>query len=657
MIKIVLATCSNINPLSTAIQDFDRTNDDIALTLYSSQTTLECFSNSKRTTSGNANSNHRQTTSISFGGSNAKSRYVCVSDNGGYISVWDMKKRPVKRVRCFKLQSRDDYGNNIVMGCSKACMDRSDTFVIGLHGDLASSISTTATNKNTTTSSKYVTLDLFHLKNGNLVSSLQDDGTHGGSSNCFHFSHLDPNQLVVGTKNGSLLLWDISSTTSQSTSSTTTTSTSSPIITLECKHSNHVTDVAFSPMNKVLAASCSLDGYIMFHDVQSKKIIQTLKPSTSSSSSYSTSGRGRNVSDVDKYNGGLTSLAFDANGYTWAVGTNHGHVLNYDLRQVSAGPLSTLNVGDVGIGSNRSTSTYGDNGDKKYYSVNRLQFAPPTSSSSLPGKGMSSVKKKQPSSFTSKSTKLKQDDIKHQDTPIISTLKEEKVSTSNDKDYVDLGIEFHSPKPSSTTGTEELFQSKNADDSPDNNALANSNVNDISYKVGGTNNLLTGPVLGAGEVSEDNHPVTEKKESYGESNTSIHIVRSPSLTEEAVTIQNSITTDTYVTTTSKSESEEMHGSGAESDVTDSIISSFDKMYERLKNREIYSPSREKQSSILSSVQNDRIESATKTVASTVEKPSTSSKVQRDFDSSDNEDVYILTKVSFPIIFYNNLHIH
>ena len=77
--------------------------------------------------------------------------------------------------------------------------------MIGLHGAQPSLIESSSSMNN----NQYVTLDVFHLKNGGIVSSLQDNGIHGGSSNSFHCSNLDSNQLLVGTRDGSLLLWDL----------------------------------------------------------------------------------------------------------------------------------------------------------------------------------------------------------------------------------------------------------------------------------------------------------------------------------------------------------------------------------------------------------------------------------------------------------------
>jgi WD40 repeat protein len=299
-------------------------------------------------------------TSLSFGGSTAKSRYICVSDEGGYISVWDLKKQPVKRVRYFRLSHDTSVGSGGAEDqsfCSKACIHPTDTFVIGLHG--------CRPDDGVGGDTQVVKLDLFHLKNGGIISTLQDDGTHGGSSSCFHCSTMDPNQILVGTNDGSLLLWDISLSNSASHIP--------PMTILHKCHNDIVTDVAFSPMNKVLAASCSLDGTIVFNDVHSKTKIQSLRPAIGQQQQ-------NQYYNGDSSDFGLTSLAFHENGYTWAVGTTNGFVMNYDLRQINAGPLSTINVGDVN--------------EERTYPVNCIQFAPMQSMTMSSSKTPKSLKKK-----------------------------------------------------------------------------------------------------------------------------------------------------------------------------------------------------------------------------------------------------------------------
>ena len=314
-------------------------------------------------------------TSISFGGKSAKSRYLCVSDEGGAASVWDMKK--ISRVRCFKMKgatststststttststsTSTSTAQHLRPSCAKSCMDPSDTHVVALHGDThvhGDYSSLSSFNK-----TKSIALELFHLKTGTRVAMLKaQDFAHGGGADCFEFSCVDDNQLLVGARDGSLLLWDIAATSNGG----------GPFSVLEQRHTAAVMDVAFSPMNRVLAASCSLDGSVGFHDVQSKKTIQTIRPWDHP---VSVSGQNINKSGGGGGGGGggrdLTSIAFHHDGFTWAVGTEQGLVFTYDLRQTGAGPLCTMDVS--GDADNNSMFNMNKN---RYDPIKRLQF-------------------------------------------------------------------------------------------------------------------------------------------------------------------------------------------------------------------------------------------------------------------------------------------
>ncbi len=75
-------------------------------------------------------------------------------------------------------------------------------------------------------------------------------------------------------------------------------------------HSASVKGVAFSPMNKLLMCSISLDKQLVFYDVQQKTKVQAIKTELP-----------------------LNSLSFNTDGHTVAAGTaNSGIVVVYDLR-------------------------------------------------------------------------------------------------------------------------------------------------------------------------------------------------------------------------------------------------------------------------------------------------------------------------------------
>lgn len=297
----VIASCSDNN------LDESPANNNVVLTHFQSKTKLESFSNFQE------GSNMSPCTSISFGGKIAKSRYLCLSDAAGLTSVWDMKK--IHRVRCFK--SRHVPRPGVI----QACIDPTDTYVAALHGS--------GQNKIPTNLASSIVLEMFHLKTGALSMTLEAKGfQYGGAAHCFQFSDLNPNHVLAGTENGSLLLWDIAN---HQRNRTNTSDSIPPISSWVQKHSQAVTDLAFSPINSNLVATCSTDGSIGFHDLDSKTI-QTVKPWDHS------------VSISNKSRTGLTALAFHHDGYTWAVGSQDGILFTYDLRQTEAGPLAIMDI-------------------------------------------------------------------------------------------------------------------------------------------------------------------------------------------------------------------------------------------------------------------------------------------------------------------------
>lgn len=387
----VIVTCSN----STSLQH----SHNVVLTHYATKSKLESFSNFHTTSKGD------EATSISFGGKSAKSRYICVSDTSGIASVWDMKK--VSRVRSFKMKHPVNNGgggggNNILArpACIKSTMDPSDTHVVALHG----SSPTFATHR--------IALELFHLKSGSRAALLSTpDYQYGGGADCFEFSSVDDGSLLLGTKDGSLLLWDC---TASGIANGVTKKDYGPCTVLEQRHKDNIRNVAFSPMNRVLAASCSMDGTVGFHDVGSKKTIQTIRP-------WDNCGKDMNMMNGRKK--GLTSFSFHHDGFTWAVGTETGIVFTYDLRQTGNGPLCTLRVSPTGEDS-----------------VQKLQFVQAKAVSNNTSVPKSTVKKK---------VNMEQDGVvtveREKTTPTRKEISKTTISVTNDDE-----------QPSSTAATSSI---------------------------------------------------------------------------------------------------------------------------------------------------------------------------------------------------------
>jgi len=348
-------------------------------------------------------------TSISFGGMNARSRYLCVSDEGGAVSIWDMKKSA--RVRCFrsKIKGHMYY---------KACMDPTDVYIAALgrtinYNDSMSDATATAAAAAAAAATD-VSIHLIKLREGTAAATLQytshntNNASYLPGAECFQYSHLNPNKLMAGSNSGDLLLWDVSSSSLSSPNSkrngrrasgnginTSPKSTTSiqPFQIMTRIHDAPIYDVAFSPTNELLIATCSEDETIAFHDVRSKKCIQVISPLMDfsffkSSNTGSMNGGGGMSSGASACSGrssdlggGVTCLSFESGGMSVAAGTKAGIVYHYDLRKSAGGPVSTMDM-----------SLY----DKTSYEVTRVHFLPST----IP---KSSTKMKQKASLLTKS--------------------------------------------------------------------------------------------------------------------------------------------------------------------------------------------------------------------------------------------------------------
>ena len=328
LIIVVLATCSNATWCEVEEDDKGSVNHNVMLSNAKTGGRLDSFSNFLSTGKQNSKKQPKKSaaTSISFEGTAGKSRYLCLADEGGTISTWDMKKS--SRARCFRLGSirsisslSSNYNSpsskvnnsNVPHSCSKAFIDPTDKFVAGL-------------------SSYDGSLHLYYLRQGKLASIFHhktDQQRVVGASAC-QFSSLNTNQVVVGNNDGSLLVWDVNNNNIGNSSTIGT-----PLSYLPNVHEQSITDAAYSPTNARLIASASLGGNIIFHDVHMRQPIQTIPVSSTS---------------------GITSIAFHSNNAThFAAGTTNGAVTLFDLRNTTKA-LHTLHLSS--------------------HTINRLQFSP-----------------------------------------------------------------------------------------------------------------------------------------------------------------------------------------------------------------------------------------------------------------------------------------
>ncbi len=207
-------------------------------------------------------------TSLAFGG---KSRYLCIGDKSGAVCLWDLKKKV--RVRQFFHEGQPSL---------QVSLDPKDTYVLSLTSQALRSYKLREGVPATTWTPAS---DYFYTK--------------------YNTSTLEPNIAVVGTDDGSLLLYDI-----------TNLQKSVPFFTLSRRHNGSITGVAFSSTNDKLLASTSTDGSLQFFD----------------------KGSGSLIEEIGRLQSGISSLSLNIDGISCAVGTKSGQVLIYDLRR----PGSTL---------------------------------------------------------------------------------------------------------------------------------------------------------------------------------------------------------------------------------------------------------------------------------------------------------------------------
>uniref|UniRef100_A0A7S4J780 Uncharacterized protein n=1 Tax=Odontella aurita TaxID=265563 RepID=A0A7S4J780_9STRA len=332
----IVATCSSSPRAPSARSSAVGVEDNVVLTHAATGSALESFSNfhpSSRSSFSKSSGKHGDSspsseaaTSIGFGG---KSRYICVSDVAGSVSIWDMKKR--SRVRNYRLPPPPSSGGK--QTCPAACIDPTDTIVAALSGCPSDGA-----------------LRLYRLREGKLASTLRDSAANGGShggATALHFSSLIKEHCAVGSRDGTVLVWDVAAVVTSNASGggsssvlaspsgkAAATEYSEPHSSLTGRHSAAITGVAFSPVNRLLLATSSLDGTVAFHDVNSRKTIQTVRAPAPPNAV------GRSP--------GVSCVAFHSDGVTCAAGTDAGSALLYDLRKAGTGPLSTLTFSRTG---------------------------------------------------------------------------------------------------------------------------------------------------------------------------------------------------------------------------------------------------------------------------------------------------------------------
>ncbi|KAL3921764.1 MAG: hypothetical protein SGILL_002575 [Bacillariaceae sp.] len=233
--RMCLATCS-------AISTEEQLHDNIQLISSQSGNRLDSFQHDKDMSS----SKGAVANTLQFGG---KSRYLCIGDESGSVVLWDLKKK--LRVRHFL---HPDHPSRQVS------LDPSDTYVLSLSPDA---------------------LFVYNLREGKLVQTLVPPDTSDNVGEPmtvftkFCTSALEPSTVAVGTNDGSVFLYDIRRSISNSPNEE---EGALPISALIRRHSGAVTGLAFSPIHANVLVTSGSDGTIKMFNIRTAETIKQFQP-------------------------------------------------------------------------------------------------------------------------------------------------------------------------------------------------------------------------------------------------------------------------------------------------------------------------------------------------------------------------------------------
>ena len=205
------------------------------------------------------------------------SRYLATGGMDAVVKVWDLKRREV--IRSFR-------SHKTGVECVQFSKDADKYVASGDHDG---------------------TICLFNVLTGRLTSNLRDESassTGGVQSLCFSTQHT--NRLVSGYENGSIRIWDIS--------------TSSVVTTFEQAHRASATAVCFAPRSfssnnnneHQSFLSVGYDKQLNIYDGNSKAILHSMKADSP-----------------------LSCCEYLSDGQRIVVGTTRGELLLYDIRKMS----------------------------------------------------------------------------------------------------------------------------------------------------------------------------------------------------------------------------------------------------------------------------------------------------------------------------------
>ncbi|CDW91863.1 UNKNOWN [Stylonychia lemnae] len=195
----------------------------------------------------------------------------------GYVKVWQLKKKEARAYKPTNFQIKQQV----------TCVGYNSTFDLIGASTNQGYINVFANNKNQTTNTTTAQNEISFFKSSDAYI------------NQFKFSPLMESIFATAQEDGIISLYDINNGNNPTTQFTT--------------HKTGVRGIAFSPLNKLLLSSVSLDKQIIFYDItKNKKVSAIVTPEP------------------------LQCISFNSDGHTVAVGAiNSGNIHVYDLRNQS----------------------------------------------------------------------------------------------------------------------------------------------------------------------------------------------------------------------------------------------------------------------------------------------------------------------------------
>jgi WD40 repeat protein len=231
--RMVLAACS-------AVSTGEHEHDNVILISSQSGNLLDSFQHTLASKGGGSSAAATAAIAncLQFGG---KSRYLCIGDESGAVYMWDLKKK--MRVRQFLHPGHP---------CRQVSLDPTDSVLLSLSPHR---------------------LFLYNVREGKLINTIHPPGNdHTTVFTKYCTSTLEPSMVAVGTNNGSVYLYDISSRSDDGNEES-----ASPFGALLRRHSGSVTGLAFSPLHSDVLVTSGSDGIVKMIDIRTGDTLQEIQ--------------------------------------------------------------------------------------------------------------------------------------------------------------------------------------------------------------------------------------------------------------------------------------------------------------------------------------------------------------------------------------------